>query len=61
MDNRFLPSSYKQEHYLKITSFSPRKLKVEECNREFEQFQIKFRLNEEFEVIITRFNDGSMS
>jgi len=30
IDNKFLPSSYKQELYLEITSLNPKNLKVEE-------------------------------
>jgi len=40
MDKRFLPSSYKQELYLKITSLSKENLKVEKYIREFEQLQL---------------------
>ena len=37
MDKRFSPSLYKQEHYLKFTSLSPKNLTIEEYIREFEQ------------------------
>jgi len=35
-DKRFLPSSYKQKFYLKITSLSQENLKVEDYIREFQ-------------------------
>jgi len=39
MERRFLPPSYKQELYLKITSISQKNLKVEEYIREVEQLE----------------------
>jgi len=41
MDQRFLPSSYKKELYLKITTLSLENLKVEEYIMEFEQLQMR--------------------
>jgi len=44
MDIRFLPPSYKQELYLKITSINQEILKVEEYIRGSEQLQIRVTL-----------------
>ena len=58
MDKRFLPSSYKQELYLKITSLSQENLMVEEYIRMFEQLQMRVGFHEEPELKIARFIKG---
>jgi len=58
MEKRFLPPSYKQELYLKITSLSQENLKVEEYIREFEQLQTRVGLDEDNELTIARFIKG---
>ena len=55
MDKRFLPATYKQELYLKVTSLQQGNMKVEEYIREFEQLQIIYNLREEPEQTIARF------
>ena len=52
MDKRFLPPSYWQELYLKVTSVNQEYQKMEEYIREFEQLQIRVGLNEEPKVKI---------
>jgi len=58
MERRFLPPSYKQELYLKITSLSQENLKVEEYIQEFEQLQRRAWLNEDNELTIAIFIKG---
>jgi len=58
MDKRFLPPSYKQELYLKITSLNQENLKAEEYIREFKRLQMKVNLDEEPELKIARFIKG---
>jgi len=58
MDKKFLPSSYKQELYLKIISLGQENLKVKEYIREFKQLQMRVSLNEELELKIFRFVKG---
>ena len=57
MERRFLPPSYKQELYRKITSLSQEDLNVEYI-REFEQLQMRLGLNEDNELTIARFIKG---
>jgi len=54
IDKRFLPPSYKQELYLKITSLNQENLKVEEYIKEFEQHQMRVGLVEEPKLKIAR-------
>ena len=56
--DRFLPSSYKQEIYLNITSSIQKDLNVEEYIREFKQLQMRVGLNGDNELIIARFIKG---
>jgi len=58
MDKRFLPPSYKQELYRKITSLNEENPKVKEYIREFEQLQMQAGLDEEPERKIARFIKG---
>ena len=58
MDNRFLPSTYNQELYLKVTSMQYASMQVEEYIREFEQLQIRCALREEPEQTTARFLKG---
>jgi len=55
MERTFLPPSYKQEIYLRITSLSQENLKVEEYIQEFERLQMRLKLNEDNELTIARF------
>jgi len=55
MEKRFLPSSYKQELYLKITTLSQENLRMEEYIWEFEQLHMRVGLNEDNEIPIARF------
>jgi len=55
MDKRFVPSSYEQELYLEISSFSQQNLMAEEYFRDFEQLQMRVDLHEEPKLKITRF------
>ena len=47
IDKKFLPATYKQELYLRITSLQQGSMKVKEYIGEFEQFQISCGLREE--------------
>jgi len=58
MDKRFLPATYKQDLYLRVTSLQQGNIKVEEYIREFEQHQIRCSLREEPEQTIARFLKG---
>ena len=58
MDKRFLPSTYKQELYLRVTSLQQGSMRVEEYIREFEQLHIRCSLREEPEQTIARFLKG---
>ena len=58
MDKRFLPATYKQQLYLKVTSLQQGSMKVEEYIREFELLQIRCALREEPEQTIARFLKG---
>ena len=58
IEKTFLPHSYKQELYLKITSLNLENLKVEEYIREFEQLQMTVGLDEEPELKMARFIKG---
>ena len=57
-EQRFLPSLYKQQLYLKITSLSQENLKVEEYIQELEQLQMRVGLNKDNELSIARFIKG---
>jgi len=58
MDKMFLPATYKQGPYLKVTSLQQGIMKVEKYIREFEQMQIRCALREEPEQTIARFLKG---
>ena len=58
MEKRFLPPSYKQELYPKITSLSQENVRVREYIREFEQLYMRVGLNEDNELTIARFIKG---
>ena len=58
MDKRFLPATYKQELYLKVTSLHQGCMKVEEYIRELEQLQIRCALREEPKQAVGRFLKG---
>jgi len=58
MNKRFLPPSYKQELYIKITTLSQENLQVEEYIWEFELLHMRVGLNEENELAIVRFIKG---
>jgi len=58
MEKIFLPPSYKQELYLKITSINQENLKVEWYIKEFEQLQMQVGLDEELELKIAKFIKG---
>jgi len=58
MERRFLPPSYKQELFLKITSLSQENLKVEQYIQEFEQLQIRVVSNADNELTVARFIKG---
>jgi len=58
MDKRFLPATYKQELYLKITSLQQGSIKVEEYIKELEQLQIRCSLREESKWTIVGFLKG---
>jgi len=55
MDKRFLPATYKQELYLRVTLLQQGNMKVEEYIREFEQLQIRCSLREKPNQTIARF------
>ena len=61
MDKRFLPPSFKQELYLKITYLNSENLKVEEYIREHEQLQMRVGLDEEPELKIAILMKGLSS
>jgi len=58
MEKRFLPPSYKQELYPKITSLSQENVRVREYIREFEQLYMRVGLNEDNELTIVGFIKG---
>ena len=58
MEQRFLPPSYKQELYLKITTLTQENPRVEEYIREFEQLEMRVGLTEDNELTIARFIKG---
>jgi len=58
MEKKFLPPSYKQELYFKISTLSQENLWVEEYIREFEQHQMTVGLNDDNEHTIGRFIKG---
>jgi len=58
MHKRFMPATYKQEPYLRVTSLQQGSMKVKEYTREFEQLQIRCSSREEPKQTIPRFLKG---